>query len=281
MPMRPFNFQLSLLTVMVCSAGILVNGQTMDFDLEEDLLLVQYDFKTDVDDLHSVAAFATLITDPKYAKIKYHAVAGAYGIQEGRYVPPEQLMNRVFGDRWSNAHKDFDNALKEVATRVSKTLINEGDIWIAEGGQSDFSAALVKAIQAEMPKLNTADRVHIVQHAAWNEEVTAAEHLAFVREHTHYQKIPDGNATGNGTPGFRSDQIIPLDDYISDIELLKTWQLAIEIANRYNGKEERYLNESIEAGGLDFSDFSEVCWILGLQEIKDAKHFFSIIFNGQ
>ena len=229
--------------------------------------------------MHSVAAFATLIADPKYAEINYHAVAGAYGIQEGLYVPPEQLMNKVFDSRWSDAHKDFDTALKEVAAIASKTLKDVGDIWIAEGGQSDFSAALVKAIQAEMPELNTAGRIHIVQHAAWNEEVTAPQHLAFVQKHTHYQKIPDGNATGNGTPGFRSDAVIPLGEYISDKDLLATWQLAIDMGNRYNGREDRYLNESIKAGGLDFSDFSEVCWILGLQDIKDAKHFFSLTFN--
>jgi len=27
---------------------------------------------------------------------------------------------------------------------------------------------------------------------------------------------------------------------------------------------------------LDFSDLSEVCWILGLQDIKDTEHFFNL-----
>jgi len=34
------------------------------------------------------------------------------------------------------------------------------------------------------------------------------------------------------------------------------------------------LNEAIQAGGLDFSDFAEVCWIFGIEYLKDAKEFF-------
>ena len=36
------------------------------------------------------------------------------------------------------------------------------------------------------------------------------------------------------------------------------------------------INEAISAGGLDFSDHSEVCWILGLQDIKDTEEFFNL-----
>ena len=57
------------------------------------------------------------------------------------------------------------------------------------------------------------------------------------------------------------------------------WQLAIDISNEYNGKEGRYNNAAIAAGGLDFSDLSEVCWILGLRDIKDTEHFFKLFAN--
>ncbi|MDD2590891.1 MAG: hypothetical protein PHD59_08980 [Fermentimonas sp.] len=39
------------------------NSQAGGFNIKEDLLLVQFDCKTDVDDLHTVAAFATLLSD--------------------------------------------------------------------------------------------------------------------------------------------------------------------------------------------------------------------------
>ena len=61
-----------------------------------DLWLPQFDSKTDVDDLHSVAAVATLVRDPRFADVDYHAVAGAYGIQEGLYVPSPELFEKSF-----------------------------------------------------------------------------------------------------------------------------------------------------------------------------------------
>ena len=63
---------------------------------------------------------------------------------------------------------------------------------------------------------------------------------------------------------------------IKDAELKEVWQLAVKMGNQYNGKEGRYNNEAIEAGGLDFSDTSEVCWVLGLDGIKDSKEFFKV-----
>ena len=55
--------------------------------------------------------------------------------------------------------------------------------------------------------------------------------------------------------------------------------LAIEISNKYNGTDGRYNNQAIAQGGMDFSDLSEVCWILGINDIKDTEHFFNIYSN--
>ncbi len=248
--------------------------ESREFDQKRDLLLVHYDCKTDVDDLQSVAAFATLISNPEFSKINYHAVAGAYGTQGGLYVPPNELFRKAFGTKWSDAHTDREKALKEVKLLALATLDKKGDVWIADAGQSDFSAALVKAIRADQPDLKTVERIHIVQHSSWNEKVTSSEALSFVKKNAHYQKIPDGNATGNGTPGFRSEEKIDLEGYLTAPNVLATWQLAIQLSDQYNGQEDRYLNQAIAAGGLDFSDFSEVCWILGLKDIEDGNDFF-------
>jgi hypothetical protein len=202
-------------------------------------------------------------------------VAGAYGTQGGLYVPPNDLFRLAFGENWSDAHADFDRAVNNVKEIAKTVLENSGDLWIADAGQSDFSAALVRALAAELPDFNPAERIHIVQHSDWNEEVTSRDALRYVKETADYHKIPDGNATGNGTPGFRSPERIDLDSYISDEHLLSVWELAIDLSNRYNGAEGRYLNETIEAGGLDFSDFAEVCWIFGMEEIRDAEDFFT------
>ena len=50
--------------------------------------------------------------------------------------------------------------------------------------------------------------------------------------------------------------------------------MAITLGNQYNGQEGRSLNKAIAEGGLDFSDFSEVCWILNLKNLADVKDFF-------
>ncbi|WP_088341135.1 hypothetical protein [Robiginitalea sediminis] len=247
------------------------------FDVERDLLLAHYDCKTDVDDLHSVAALATLLSTDRFDGVTYHAVAGAYGVQEGLYVPPNELFEAAFAGHWSDAHTNREQALTEVLAVALRTLDAQGDIWIPEAGQSDFSAALVRRIQQERPSLNVRSRIHIVQHSDWNEEVTAAEALVFVKAHTDYWKIPDGNATGNGTPGFRSDDPISGPGALADAHLREVWELAIRIANRYNGADGRYLNTSIAKGGLDFSDTAEVCWIFGMEHLEDANAFFGYI----
>jgi hypothetical protein len=244
------------------------------FNMQQDLLLMHFDCKTDVDDVHSAAALAMLMAAPDYQDIFYHAVAGTYGIQEGLYVPPEELFEKAFEENWSDAHGAHEKALDEVSELVSETLQNGGNIWVADAGQSDFTAELVTRISAQMPGIKLKDRIHVVQHADWNEEVTSPEALAYVRFRTTYYKIPDGNTEGNGTPGFRTPGFDGWKDLVEDPEIRELWELAVDIGNRYNGKEGRYMNEAVAAGGLDFSDMAEVCWILGIDEIRDAEEFY-------
>lgn len=262
-------------TLLACNPAGISTDKAGYFNIQKDLLLVQYDCKTDVDDLQAAAAFVTLMSEPEFSKIPYHAVAGTYGTQEGLYVPPDDLFRLAFNDNWTDAHNNLNGAVEKVKAMALATLKNQGDIWIAEAGQSDFSAELVKALQAEMPDLETKKRIHIVQHSDWNEEVTSASSLDFVKKNTDYHKIADGNTVGNGTPGFRSPEFTTWKDKVKNPKLMEIWQLAIDLSNKYNGKEGRYNNEAIAAGGLDFSDLSEVCWILGLKDIKDTEEFFN------
>lgn len=258
-----------------------VSCQETRFNMAKDLLLVQYDCKTDVDDLHTVAAFATLMAHPNYSDVQYHAVAGTYGIQDGLYVPAEELFQMAFHEsQWSDAHNEAEKALNDVLKKVQATLNDGGDIWVADAGQSDFSAKWIEALRAAQPQVDAKKRIHVVQHSNWNEEVTAPDLLQYVKETVDYHKIPDGNAVGNGTPGFRSDEKITWEAYLKESnDLKKLWRLAISIGDRYNGREGRYLNESIAAGGLDFSDLSETCYIFNLEQLRDANAFFEMVSN--
>ena len=270
------TIRIALVALLTLQAGIVHSAPTLgQFSVEQDLFLAHFDSKTDVDDLHSVAGVATMLADPRFAGVNYHAVAGAYGLQEGLYVPANELFDLAFGENWSDAHADPDQAVQEVANIAAEVLLAGGSIWIAEAGQSDFSAALLRQLQDEIPCVNTTARVHVVQHADWNEEVTTPADLEFVRKAASYHKIPDGNAVGNGTPGFRSDEVIDWQAAVSDERLAEIWTLAISIADAHNGVDGRYLNESIEKGGLDFSDVAESMWIFGFENIVDANGFFA------
>ena len=244
------------------------------FNVEKDLFLAQFDCKTDVDDIYSIAGVATMLADPRLADVKYHAVAGAYGTQEGLYVPPNDLFKIAFGTNWSDAHTNFKQALSEVTKLVTTTLNDSGNIWIAEAGQSDFSASLIRNIKNTLPLIDTKSRIHIVQHSDWNENNTTADDLAYVKENTGYIKIPDGNIVGNGTPGFKTEEKVYWKNYIADSKLINVWEKAIEIANKYNGKDGRYKNPAIAKGGMDFSDVSETCWIFGFNYLENTEQFF-------
>ena len=269
---------LTLLTSAFLSSCVFQEDSEPDllgrFDRDKDLYLAHFDVKTDVDDVHSVAGVATMLADPRFSKIRYHAVAGTYGIQEGLYVPAEGVFDLAFGEHWSDAHGDVDKALDEVLRLSIETLNDGGSIWIADAGQSDFSAALIRGIKELIPESPVKNRVHVVQHADWNEEVTTAEDLAFVKESSSYQKIPSGNAPGNGSPGFRSKTGVNWQEYVSDARLTEIWTAAIEIANKYNGEDGRYLNQAILEGGLDFSDVVETTWIFGFSDLVDVNDFF-------
>lgn len=267
--------RIKILSLAFIFYSIVIFGQEIAFDIKKDLLLVQYDFKTDVDDLHTVAGFSTILKHPDYSELNYFAIAGTYGIQEGLYVPPNELMQLAFDNKWADAHTSIDKAIHEVLQKVELTLKNGGSVYVAEAGQSDFTAQWVKKLMEENPDINSIKKIHVVQHSDWNESVTESDYLDYVQNHTNYHKIPDGNVVGNGTPGFRSVQPVNWRDQIRDDELIAIWEAAIRLGNAHNGKEGRYLNEAIANSGLDFSDLSEVCYILNHKDIKDANAFFS------
>lgn len=252
-------------------------AQQSEFNINKDLLLLHYDCKTDVDDLHSVAAAGSLIRTKKYSKLKYHAVAGAYGIQQGLYVPGESLFELAFGNHWSDAHKDHKKAIRDVHQLCLEVLEKGGNIWIAEAGQSDFSTDLTKSILTSKPNIDSKDRITIVQHSEWNESVTEPSKLAYAKSMTNYVKIEDGNILNNGTPGFNTIEDINWKSILPSNEIKVMWNLAIQLANQYNGKENRYLNKTIKQNGFDFSDFSEVHFILGLTRINAASDYFEYL----
>jgi len=268
----PFLVLILMLSVASAARAEAPLGQ---FNPQQDLFLPQFDSKTDVDDLHSIAGVATMLRDPRFSEVNFHAVAGAYGIQEGLYVPAPELFNLAFGKRWSNAHTNRTQALTDVSEMVADTLNRGGHVWVAEAGQSDFTADWLKLVREQKPSIDTQKQVHVVQHSDWNESVTSPEKLTYVRQHADYQKIPDGNERDNGTPGLRTETDGYWEWTTGPGPNGETWRMARDIAMEFNGREGRYNNTAIEMGGMDFSDVAESCWIFGFAGLRDAEAFFA------
>lgn len=260
--------------ILCLKSAAQITAMRPHFDIKKDLLLAQFDCKTDVDDLHSVAALYSLLKNSDFETVNYFAVAGTYGIQKGAYVPPNSLFQKAFGDLWVDAHAERKKASEVVFQLAKKTLLQKGSLWIAEAGQSDFSALVVKRLLKENFPFSLKERIHVVQHSNWNEEVTSPKSLAFIKKNTSYHKIPDGNTIDNGSPCFRTPNFQKWNT-IQNKSILDVWGSAVELAQKYNGKEGRYKNEAIADKGLDFSDLSEVCWILELNPLRDTETFFN------
>lgn len=257
------------------------------FDPASDLFLAQFDIKTDTDDLHSAAAVATVLASPGFECVTYRAVSGTYGTQGGTYVDPGTIFADAFGESWVDAHGDRDAAVARLAGDVGETLKAGGHVWIMEGGQSDVSAATLRAVLREDPNAPL-KHVHLVQHSDWNERVTSEAALSFVKVRTDYVKIPDGNAAGNGTPGFRTENGVAWPALLSASKVGPIWTAVQHSARAHNGSgfddatiaAGGYDNKAIGAGGLDFSDTSEAMWIFGYESLRDEKAFVETFVTG-
>ncbi len=250
------------------------------YKIDKDFLLLQFDSKTDVDDLHTIAAVATILNLEPFSAIHYHAVAGAYGDQDGLYVPSPKLFDAAFPGNWSDNHNHPELALTTVVNLIVAQLDLGADIWVVEAGQSNFTARWLKYVAKQRPHLNLKSRIIVVQHSDWNEEQTSPDDLDFVKNEVTYKKIPDGNAVGNGSPGFKYLEPFDIEAYLFDSNLRKLWQRAIILGDHYNGLDGRYENDAVAAGGLDFSDTVELCWILGLNDLKNVQDFFNYVRAG-
>ena len=136
-------------------------------------------------------------------------------------------------------------------------------MWIAEGGQSDLSADVVRELLGRMPDLDTRRRIHLVQHSNWNEDKALDGDLRYVKATTDYIRIPDGNSGGNGTAD--------LNDPSYDGPFIAT-ALAGPNGAGWRAAFDYY---SPQRARLDFSDTVELLEILdvGTDQVDDIEDF--------
>ncbi len=226
------------------------------FDPNKDILSLHYDHAPDRDDGHSAAADRTILESifgPRWIAKHVLAVSGTYGENKDRFVPQsDKVMEAAWGDGcgWLSAHTQRKAALNQVVRRWTEVLRSGGDIWVKEGGQSDFTAAAVKQVRDLLPSTKLRSRIHVVQHSDWNEEHTTDDALRYTQQHTDYIRISDANAY------LRSEE--DLEDFVRRAllqpDVHKVWKSAFEY---YDPLAQR----------LDFSDTGELMYILNLGKI--------------
>ncbi len=234
------------------------------FDAQSDLVALHFDHGPDPDDGHAAAA-GFVVHD--YFGLPVVVVGGTTGVYSAdRYLPAsENLMNQIWGQQWLDGHNNRQASVEQAARRWVGALAAGGDVWVAEGGPSDFTAAVVRMLQSQYPEYNTRNRVHVVQHSVWNEDHALREDLNFVRANTDYIRIEDGNDP-NATADLRQESGSAFVNSALASSYRSVWQSAFN-----------YLDPNDK---LDFSDTVELLYILniGTSEIANPDDFARYFF---
>jgi hypothetical protein len=254
------------------------------FDRNKDLLVAQFDNKPDTDDIHSQAAIGCMLAHPDFKGVAYYAVAGAYGDQPAKfnYIDSTSLFKMAFGEKdtkWTDAHTDWTGSVTRIKNAAKAVLEAGGVVWVTEAGQSNITADWVAALIADgIPEPLIKSHVILVQHSVWNEKMTAAADLAYLKERITYVKLDDGNHDmGIGeyrTPNFTSKEASFLDDAKKspNAAAQSLWTEADVICDAAKD----YKNPRIIAGGVDYSDTVEIWWIFQDEEdVKDHTTFWN------
>ena len=247
-------------------ASVTPTIQNNSFDRNRDLVAIHFDHAPDRDDGH--AAVAALMVRDRLG-LNVQVVAGAHGVHNrDRYDPEsERLMSTVWGSEWLNAHSNRAGSISAAVNRWTAVLAAGGSVWVAEGGQSDFTAAVVRTIRSNHSEFNTSQRIHVIQHSDWNEVHALAADLNYVRNNTRYVKIADGNDP-NSTADFRFESHNN-GGFVSRAQ-----------SSRYSNEWAAAFNYLTPGDKLDFSDTVELMHIVGLgtNVIRDVNEFGDYFF---
>lgn len=232
----------------VTAVALFADIALADYRNDVDLISLHYDHAPDRDDAHAAVAGLMVTSQLRISPI---VVSGAYGDgNRQRYNPAaEKVMSATWGNQWTNAHDDWNNSVASTASRWLSTLNQGGDIYVAEGGQSDFTSDVVRDIQGRS-SVDTTNRITVVQHSGWNENQANPADLRFVKDNTNYLRIDNGNFS-NDTANLnqRSASFVAT---ARSSRFSEAWEAAFS-----------YLNPNEK---LDFSDTVALLHILGIDK---------------
>lgn len=225
-----------------------------------DVLALHYDVAPDLDDLHAIAAGCNVT---ECFNINPCVVIGAVGInRQNDYTTTREnkaiaVANAAYGaGNYLNTGGSIGSAQWDaaVASQAAKWLaaINAGnDVWLAEGGPSDFTHdVLLELLNLGVALTTINNRIHVVQHSTWNENETANADLSYVQNNTDYVKIDDGNNVNNTADLNDNSQLNQFRPWAENSACGAAWISALNGLDPNNK--------------LDFSDVVELLHIMGI-----------------
>ena len=241
-----------------------------------DVLALHYDVAADIDDIHAIASGKNITA---FYGITPAVVVGTYGFDNNRRetyhvkfnnLTRKEAANRVATLAYGSGgyldtkgyQADLEIAAQAQAVIWKEALDGGNDVWVAEGGPSDFTEEVMQQLLLQGVSLATLqEKIHVVQHSiAANEGNTDDQHLAFIKANTDYITLQNGNQP-NATADLNTG--VAVDDYFrswaSDSKHSAAWEFSMV-----------YFEEK-----LDFSDTVEVLHILniGTDMIADTNDF--------
>lgn len=248
-----------------------------------DLLALHFDIAADIDDIHAIAAARTIT---HFYGITPAVVIGAYGFDNDRqatyHVPfngmarkdaANEVATLSFGSGnyldTKGYQEDFVIAASAQADKWQPVLEGGNDIWVAEGGPSDFTEeVLQQLIGRGITTTTLRDKVHVYQHSIFsNEGNTDDQNLIFVKENTDYITLENGNQP-NQTADLNTGEAVD--------DAFRAWA-----ENSVNAAGWEFSMQYFEEK-LDFSDTVELLYILniGTDQLADTADFALFFAEG-
>ena len=225
-----------------------------------DLVALHYDNCPDRDDGHAVVAGKSVIDTVGINNfIVVNGTCGS-GIRN-RYRPDsEAVLTATYGDDWLDGFNELTESVNTAADRWAATLANGDDVWVAEGGPSDFTAMVLERLGDAFPELDRG-QVHVVQHSiGFNQGQTDDDNLDLIMDVADYITIDDGNSGGNDT----ADLAMQSNSFVTialQSRFASAWTAAFDYFDP-NGRR-----------GVDFSDTVELLFIIEDTDTDDVDDF--------
>ena len=239
-------------------AAPVAGGGTVGLVKSIDLVALHYDNCPDRDDGHAVVAGKTVVE--KIGLQNIIVVNGTCGdaISDDYQPSSVSVLQATWGSDWLDSFDDGDASVAASASAWAATVSNGGDVWVAEGGPSDFTGRVLRRLGSEFPSVDR-KKVHVVQHSTgFNQGNTSSANLSLIRSEADYITIPDGNSGGNGSADLnnRSSSFV---NSARQSQFASAWEAAFD-----------YLNP---AQRLDFSDTVELLYLIGDDETQTVDDF--------